>query len=174
MRYRRPGGVDDPAYEASALPAPEGLVLRVVWTGEAASTRELIALVEALEVRDRALHDRCMARLGAEAEAFVHAFETGTARPVVDAAARYHDAMKALGDAAGAPIVEERLARAAALAAAHGGAAKPSGAGGGDVALAFFETADAADAFLAAAAKVGLEPLDVPLGGPGPQGDGPD
>lgn len=174
VRFRRPGGVEDPAYEAAALPAPEGLSLRVVWTGEAASTRELIAKVEALRVKDPALHGRCMDRLADEAAAFVSAFETGVARPVVDAAARYHAAMKALGEAADAPIVEARLDRAATLAAAHGGAAKPSGAGGGDVALAFFESGAEADAFTAAAASAGLTPLALRLGGPGPlPGDEP-
>ncbi|MEM1417609.1 MAG: hypothetical protein AAGH15_22115, partial [Myxococcota bacterium] len=168
VRFRRPGGVEDPAYEAEAVPAPKGLVLRVVWTGEAASTRALIAEVEKLRARDAALHDRCMDALAAEAEAFAGAFEAGRGEPILEAARRYHAAMDALGQAAGAPIVEARLARVAALAEAQGGAAKPSGAGGGDVALAFFLAEDAADAFTAECRAAGLEPLDVPIGGPGP------
>ena len=43
--------------------------------------------------------------------------------------------MAALGEEVKAPIVTEDLARACALAAAAGAAAKPSGAGGGDCAL---------------------------------------
>ena len=59
------------------------------------------------------------------------------------------------------------LARAAELARACGGAAKPSGAGGGDVGLAFFADRQAADAFRAGAAEVDLPILSVKIGARG-------
>lgn len=48
-----------------------------------------------------------------------------------------------------------------ALAAAHGGAAKPSGAGGGDIAVAFLPDLAARAAFEAACRASGLTPLPV-------------
>ncbi len=75
--------------------------------------------------------------------------------------------MAALGEAANAPIVEARLRRIAELARAHDGAAKPSGAGGGDVGLAVFAGSDAARAFDRACTEAGFEVLEVELGGSG-------
>ncbi len=49
---------------------------------------------------------------------------------------------------AGVPIVTPAFARAAAIAAELGGAAKPSGAGGGDVGIALFVDRAAAQAFM--------------------------
>lgn len=53
------------------------------------------------------------------------------------------------------------LARILSLAADFGGAAKPSGAGGGDCAIALFHDPDAQSAFEAACAAVGLTPIAV-------------
>ena len=75
--------------------------------------------------------------------------------------------MDALGQAAGAPIVEARLERVARTADRFGGSAKPCGAGGGDVAVAFFLDSDSADAFKLACREEGLHPIDVVWGAPG-------
>ena len=169
VAFRRPGGVDDPTVQACCVEWPEGLALRVVWTGQAASTRELVAKIERLEQSEPKRFATIFGNLVEEAD---HFSEAGTAHAFVDAAARYHAAMKALGDAASAPIVDYRLERVAGLAAAFGGSAKPSGAGGGDVALAFFAPEDDLEGFEAAvAAEESLTMLDVPLGGDGARRD---
>lgn len=150
---------------------PGRLTASVVFTGQAASTRELVSRVRALQASDRGRYDRCMRRLGDGAVVLAKAFEAGESAAIVAAADDYGKAMDGLGQAAGAPIVEERLTRIAALARDSGGAAKPSGAGGGDVAIAFFTDPDASDAFGKACASEGFEVLDVELGGPGARVD---
>lgn len=55
------------------------------------------------------------------------------------------------------------LSRIAALAQAHGGAAKPSGAGGGDVALALIPDPQARASFTAACALEGLTPVPIQI-----------
>jgi phosphomevalonate kinase len=69
----------------------------------------------------------------------------------------------------GAPIVEETLGLAASLAERCAGSAKPCGAGGGDVAVAFFVDADAAKRFELACIREGLHPIDVAWGALGVQ-----
>ncbi|HJL05031.1 MAG: hypothetical protein CMN31_27055 [Sandaracinus sp.] len=145
---------------------PEGLVARVAWTGQAASTRELIGRVHALRDRDAAAYQAAMQRLHDESAHFAAAFQESPAA-IVEAAARYHEAMDALGRAADAPIVEGRLRKVAELAAAAGGRAKPSGAGGGDVAIAFFTSDEAAADFEARCAAAEYDVLALELGGPG-------
>jgi len=148
---------------------PEGLAAAVVFTGQAASTRSLVGQVRALQEAEPARFDECMAALHGGADALADAFAAADTGAIVAATDRYGIAMGALGDAAGAPIVEERLTRIAALARDAGGAAKPSGAGGGDVAIAFFTDEDASTAFGRGCIDAGFEVLDVTLGGPGAQ-----
>lgn len=156
-----------PIRQVRAVLWPVGLVASVVFTGQAASTRELVGKVRALQASDRGRYDRNMRRLGAGAVALAKAFDAADLAAIVAAADDYGKAMGALGAAAGAPIVEERLTRIAALARDAGGAAKPSGAGGGDVAIAFFTDTEASGSFARACASEGFEVLDVDLGGPG-------
>ncbi len=163
VRYRRTPGHWE--VEADRLAWPKELVWRVAWTGQAASTRALIEKVDALRERAPRTYDEAMGRLADESERFVEAF--GDAGALLDATRRYCGAMDALGQAAGAPIVEQRLRTVAALAQRAGGAAKPSGAGGGDVALALFGSREDAARFDEACREAGIALLDVELGGPG-------
>ncbi len=151
---------------------PTDLIATVVFTGQAASTRELVGKVRALQQSAGGRYDRCMRRLADGAVTLAKAFEAADGPAIVAAADDYGKAMGGLGAAAGAPIVEERLTRIAELAREAGGAAKPSGAGGGDVAIAFFTDEDASAAFASACGAAGFEVLDVTLGGPGARVDG--
>jgi phosphomevalonate kinase len=155
--------------EARAASAPSGLAIRLVWTGHAARTSDLLSRVQALRVRDPDTYRARMKRLTELASEFAGAFEAGSASDVVAGAASYCVAMAELGQAAGAPIVEETLGLAASLAERCAGSAKPCGAGGGDVAVAFFVDADAAKRFELACIREGLHPIDVAWGALGVQ-----
>ena len=158
-----------PTRKVVPLAWPEGLHTAVVFTGQAASTRELVGKVRELEARDRDRYASRMNRLDEVARLLADAFRFADVPRIVRMAADYHAAMAALGDAAGAPIVEERLKALAELAHEAGGAAKPSGAGGGDVAIGFFADAESRARYAEACTAAGFEVLDVTLGGPGPE-----
>ncbi len=150
--------------EATPIAWPEGLVARVVWTGKAASTRAFLDQVAAFQEAEPEEHRRIMAALHAETGRFAKAFFGGDGLSVIAQVPPLVFVLQALTDASGAPIIEERLATIAQVATEHGGAAKPSGAGGGDVAIAFFSTEAQATSF---AEDVPFEVLDVTIGGPG-------
>lgn len=135
------------AYQALSLPWPQGLVARLVWTGREARTSDFLAQIHRRRARDGAGYRRVMDALGQESEAFVHAFREGSGQAVVESAARYGAGMDALGQWAELPVLESTLRLIAELAGDAGGAAKPSGAGGGDVAIAFFTSEGAARDF---------------------------
>ncbi|MEM7137060.1 MAG: hypothetical protein AAF500_10800 [Myxococcota bacterium] len=141
--------------------------IRFVWTGHAARTSDLLAVVHKLRDRDPDTYRRRMAALAETAERFADAFEDERPGPIIDEAEAYAHAMEALGHDSGAPIVEDRLRMTAEVARAHGGSAKPCGAGGGDVAVAFFAAAEQASRFEGACREAGLTPLDLTLGAPG-------
>jgi phosphomevalonate kinase len=163
----RSRGATHSKVRASALPWPAGLSLRVVWTGQAARTSDFLRKVSALAAEAPALHRARMDALAEQATHLASAFGAGDVPAIVEGAGRYGEAMRALGEAAGIPIVEAKLETIDALARRAGGRAKPSGAGGGDVAVAFFADPAALPAFDRACTDAGLRPLDLELGGPG-------
>ncbi|MFK7991045.1 MAG: mevalonate kinase [Sandaracinaceae bacterium] len=159
------------AEEATAIAWPEGLLVEVVWTGSPARTSDLVRKVKALETSEPLRYQRAMGRLSQAAARMISGFDTLNAASVVEAAEEHGLAMENLGNAAGAPIVEASLARTANLAREHGGASKPSGAGGGDVALAFFATEDRRKAFVDACPEAGLTLLSMEVGADGVRRD---
>ncbi len=161
--YRRWGE----RFEAANATLPSGLVTRVVWTGKEARTSELVRAVGALRARDASGHDAAIAAIAEAAEAMIAAAESGDAAGWIEAVEAHGAAMAGLGARAEAPIVEERLLSVMSLASEVGGAAKPSGAGGGDVALAFFADEDAARQFASACAEAGFDLLSLSLGARG-------
>jgi mevalonate kinase len=72
--------------------------------------------------------------------------------------------MGVLGDAAGISILDETTQEIRKLALSCGGAAKPSGAGGGDVVVAGFRGANEAATFRAGCTQKGFEVLSLDLG----------
>jgi phosphomevalonate kinase len=167
VAFARPRGIDNDSFEADPLAWPESLVIRIVWTGAEARTSDLLARVRALREADPARYAAVTAPLRDAAAALGAAVRAGQARAAVAAAGAHGEAMAALGEAAGAPVVEARLRAIAALARTHGGAAKPSGAGGGDVALAFFDDPAAADRFGRACSEAGATLVSLRLGAEG-------
>jgi phosphomevalonate kinase len=132
------------------LALPRGISLVVVFTGASTSTQGFVDRFLALP--DRAAH---AAALGGAAAGFVAACEAGEARDAVAAIHGAREAMAHMGRTAGIDVVSDAHARIAALAEAHGGSAKPSGAGGGDIAVAFVPD-DARAPFVAAVAAAGF------------------
>lgn len=153
--------------QARSLAFPQEPVLRAVWTGKQVRTSGMLDAVEQLRARDPRLLRERISALGREAEAFIAAAERGDVRQMIGSTADYGKAMGDLGNAIGVPIVEETLDHIAQLASRAGGAAKPSGAGGGDVALAMFPDDRSARQFDEACASEGLRVLHLELGAQG-------
>lgn len=145
LRYTAPGA----GRAASVAPArwPAGLIPIWVWTGQAASTAKLVAAVAAHATADPRGHTRLIDDIATAADALAAATDAGAALAAVTAAQR---ALSRLGEAARAPLETDEIRELIALAGKFGGAAKSTGAGGGDLALALFSDRDAAAAFSAA------------------------
>lgn len=140
-----------------------GICAKVVWTGRASSTVELLDRVRNLERSDRPGYRRRMDDLVDLAGTLAEAYSLGEVKQIVELTGEYGLAMKWLGQEAGAPIVTQEHERVMTIAAAMGGAAKPSGAGGGDCAVAVFAQQRDADLFEDRCAKDGLQILNLSL-----------
>lgn len=154
------------------MPAVVPAELVVFRAGDPAATVQFLHAVERLEARDPAEHAAHVKLIAEAAARFVHAYETGDCGGLLASVAAAHEALQALGSAADVPIVTPALQTAAALARGCGGAAKGSGAGGGDVGIGFFPDRESADAFRARAAKLDLEILSITTGARGLSRDG--
>jgi phosphomevalonate kinase len=162
VRFQRKNGHVD----VSPVELPDNLRLTFMWAGKPASTAELIGRVKRLAETTPARHDSAIARLTATANEFASAVAANDAAAVITAADAYCNAMAQLGDAAACEIVTKPHALFAALARRHGGAAKPSGAGGGDLGVAFTVGNEATQALRDDARAAGLTLLS--LGAPAP------
>lgn len=99
-------------------------------------------------------------------EAFVRASDAlveALAEDPVAALEQLRELLVAMSRDAGVDYWTDEHAHIARLAREHGGAAKPSGAGGGDVAVAIVPDPDARAAFEAACAEADLPPIAVSL-----------
>jgi phosphomevalonate kinase len=162
---------DEDAADVRALaPLPAELV--VFATGVPSPTVDYLRAVEALSARDPAAYHTRIADLASTASAFLRAVDGGDAPLLLDAVRFAEAALVALGRDADVPIVTPALAAAGALARELGGAAKPSGAGGGDVGVAFFADRRAAESFSERAPALGVRILSITTGDRGLGRDG--
>jgi phosphomevalonate kinase len=163
LRFRRLGDT----VESYVLDWPSALEIRVVWTGQEARTSNFLAKVEGLATSSPGRYRSVLAALGSEADAFVSAALAKDVPGIIESTAAYGEAMRELGVAAGIEIVTDTLSEVADLARKAGGAAKPSGAGGGDVALCLFPDSASAERFERFCSASGLRILSIKLGVPG-------
>ena len=147
-----------------ARPAFEPVVISA---GSPSVTVDHVRAVERLAARDPQTHARRLQEIRDAATAFLRAYEEADGVGLVAAVAAANTALDGLGRAADLPIVTPPFAAAAALAREMGGAAKPSGAGGGDVGVAFFPDPDAAHAFRRRASELDLGILSIKTGARG-------
>ncbi|MCS6797536.1 MAG: hypothetical protein NZ898_03220 [Myxococcota bacterium] len=167
LRYRRPG---PDRWEAVPFDAHGGPVLRVVWTGSPVRTASMVDAVDAWAQRDSNGYRRCIEAL---AEATHRALAAWRSPALFDAVERHAAAMDELGRGAGVPVLDETTRRVRELARRVGGAAKPSGAGGGDVVVAFLPGDEAARAFEEACRCESLHPLRCEMGASGVRNEPP-
>jgi phosphomevalonate kinase len=163
LSYRMGRG-DAPVLRPVAL--PPGLEVEVYFSGESASTPELIARVNALEARDPSLHAVLLAAQAEAAEDAEAALLAGHVDAFVRALSAQCRALDELGMHAGASIVTEPCRALAELSEREGGAALPAGAGGGDV-LIFAGVRPSSGEFRALAQRFQHERLELSLGARG-------
>lgn len=169
IRFRKLGD----GVETHALRWPEALELVVVWHGTPARTSDMIKLLRALAGREPELYRTRMRALAEQSDQLISAVMAGEVETVVDCFHTYGSAMGELGQAAGMSVVTDTCEQIRQLAREQGGAAKPSGAGGGDVTIAVFSSCSGANAFRTRCATAGFEVLSLELGANGERDEEP-
>lgn len=158
IRFRR-----EP-FACETVKLPDQLRLSFVDIGAAASTAQLVGRVRQWKAQDATGYRAVIEQLTLAADRFAAATDANTA---IAAARLAGTSMADLGRRADAPIVTTPFEKLAALAVEHGGASKPSGAGGGDLAVLFSAGDDATAHLRAAVTAAGFSLLDLGANAPG-------
>ncbi|HBK55877.1 MAG TPA: hypothetical protein DDZ76_06290 [Xanthomonadales bacterium] len=135
----RPGAMA----EVESLVVPEGVEWMWIWLGRSASTTNFLAGMAGYRHRRGDDCQRRMATMADLAEAGLRAVRRADGSALLAIIDAYGRAMADLGEAAGLPIWTDDHRRLAQWATRHGIAFKPSGAGGGDIAMAAATDIDA-------------------------------
>ncbi|MET9258094.1 phosphomevalonate kinase [Streptomyces sp. NPDC003717] len=125
-----------PGFSVRAVPAPAGLSLQVGWTGSPASTASLVAGLHASGWRGGAAHARFLRASDAFVGGAVTALNEGDAPGLLHQVRTARSELARLDEAVGLGLRTPALDALCEAAEAAGGAAKPSGAGGGDCGIA--------------------------------------
>lgn len=163
------GGVLEYSIKGRATPvATQGSVpMRIVWTGVESRTHTLLPRIRAFKVGSRHEYAQTIAELSDAANEMCRAWRSSSVVALRDAVHAHHEALAQLGARANAPIVESHLRRIADIARNHRGAAKPSGAGGGDIAVAFFVSNEDAASFEHEVVSAGYPVIQASVGARG-------
>ena len=140
-----------PIHRAVHLPATVHLVFP--WCGQSASTTSLVPRVRALREAQRPLYERHCAAIAQSAQTLASAQD---AQQAIAAIAAGGEAVAALGHDAQAPLWLPIHSQMQRIAISLGGALKPTGAGGGDLALGAFDSAENAQIFVQRLADQGI------------------
>ncbi|MEU8090779.1 phosphomevalonate kinase [Micromonospora chalcea] len=132
-----------PGLRVRRLPPPRGLALEVGWTGEPASSSALTGRLAASRWRGSAARWSFTSRSQECVRTAIDALERGDDQELLHQVRRARHVLAELDDEVRLGIFTPRLTALCDAAETVGGAAKPSGAGGGDCGIALLDAAAA-------------------------------
>ncbi len=116
---------------------PESLQLLFIWTGTSASTQQFVQKVQEFKSRKPEAYREIIKRMTHISTQGCRAFSGHQVKQFLNSVSEYYRLMEYLGNQSGAPIISEVHQQLAEIVEAAGGVYKPSGAGGGDLGIAF-------------------------------------
>jgi phosphomevalonate kinase len=128
-----------PGFGLRRLPPPRGLALQVGWTGQPASTSSLAGRLGTRQWWGSASQRSFVARSDECVRASIRALERGDDHELLQQIRAARQVLSKLDDEVRLGIFTTRLTALCDAAEAVGGAAKPSGAGGGDCGIALLD-----------------------------------
>jgi phosphomevalonate kinase len=121
----------------TSIPVIEDLFILPVWTGVSASTREFLVQVDKYKVEFESEYIDTMSRLVALSESGCLAYKDKNCLDLLDIIKDYYKVLYDFSCNSKIPIISKIHQRIAEVVHSYGGIYKPSGAGGGDIGLAF-------------------------------------
>lgn len=145
------------------LTMPEDLHIIPVWTGTTASTRNLVGSINDFKDHDFEQYTRLMDQLIEHSDFGTAAFIAGDVSSFLEKVQDFYHAQDELGTTSGTSIISEEHRELASLVETSGGIYKPSGAGGGDIGIAFADSVRLRDKIRHTIADSRFELLDITI-----------
>ncbi len=142
---------------------PKNLYMTAVWTGTSASTRFMLEKVKQFSKTNHELHDMIMGDMKKVASSGCEAFANGDVTAFIDIIPEYLAQEKKLGSTCGIEIISPAHQALERLVDEAGGVYKPSGAGGGDIGVAFCDNVETHMRIQKAIEQSSYEVLDLEI-----------
>jgi phosphomevalonate kinase len=146
---------------AEPVTLPDGLHTVFAWTGRSADTGLFLEQLRARRAQDPRPVDDALEALGTISVHGIEALREARVDGFLSAVADFGTGLEELGRAAGLEIISDEHRRLAEIAHRCGAVYKPSGAGGGDVGVAFTDDAEVARSFAEGVGRAGFDLLEV-------------
>ncbi len=146
---------------------PAEIHMTAVWTGQPASTAQLLTDLDRFAYNQHAYYRIKMNQLITVSKRAVRALEHRDADGFIDAADQQYRLLTHLTARSGVPIITVVDQKLATMAQNGGGVYKPSGAGGGDIGLVLTDTPEKLVAIEKTISDAGYHVLDVKWGAEG-------
>jgi len=137
----------------------QNLYFCVGWTGEPASTSKLVDQILLLKQKNPAQFEEFLKQSDEAVHTFFNGMDTSNEGLIIDGVKRNRRALASVGHQANTSIETPMLTKLCDLAESHGGAGKPSGAGGGDCGIAFIPSKEQAKMLMDSWKEAGIKPL---------------
>ncbi len=137
IKYEMPQHAGNGTGVIDALSWPEDLQVIPVWAGKSASTQDLVQQVKIYRDENSSSYYQIMKPMTELSEEGCKAFQAGDIEALSEIIADYENLEKQLGEASGTDIVSEAHQKISSVVNKAGGVYKPSGAGNGDMGVAF-------------------------------------
>ncbi len=128
---------------------PEDLFILPIWTGTPASTGRMIRCLESYKNQETAAYNRMISRLIRVSEDGAEFFLRNRIPEFLEQVEKYYFLLGELGSLVDIPIISPEHAALQQIIRQAGGIYKPSGAGGGDLGVAFMDSRRLRDEIIA-------------------------
>ncbi len=163
IKYRMPEPATNRNSSIQSLEWPQDLQMIPIWAGRSASTQNLVRRVQIYRNEAPAAYKAIMNPMIALSEAGCRAFESNDSEGFLDIISDFALQEKKLGEASQTDILSGVHKKIMNIVKNAGGMYKPSGAGGGDIGVAFCSSTETSFQVKDAIEKSSFEVLDVTL-----------
>lgn len=164
FQYQLNGGAGRPGIATRPFHLPPDLLTVAVWTGESASTPELVGMVNRFRDEESGKYGKMMNNMTELSRTGIEAIRNSDTSLFLNVVSKYYEAMAELGDEAEAPIISASHREIAAVCHGAGVQYKPSGAGGGDLGILFSRNPDRMRDAVMALETAGYPSFDLQIG----------
>ncbi|MFC2947420.1 phosphomevalonate kinase [Virgibacillus sediminis] len=148
-------------FSSKAITMPEEIYVCIGWTGKPASTKKLVDEIVKLKSDAPEVYGKFLSDSETAVDEFLTGMNQRDIPKLLKGVKMNRTALAQIGGYAGVEIETRLLGKLCDLAEEHGGAGKPSGAGGGDCGIAFMPSKGQAERLIEAWTAAGIKPLSI-------------